>query len=242
MNQYADPTSESSGPSGPSPSFETLLLRAHPETALIHELGSRLRTLPLPIASWDDLVRKLQDEPVPELLLVPRPGVPCLPDALFPIRDEADLAVKLTATIRTFLRQARAGAGSAALLTLPLHKRLADIAGETTGTGRGSGVFDDGSLLGAERASASDKETRSAWVVTLVLTDCATGQLLPGAWITDWVHTYIFDVNAQFIAVINGGYTAYAVLVMREGYINRRFVLDISMAGTTQYICIDRAV
>ncbi|WP_328965672.1 hypothetical protein [Streptomyces virginiae] len=62
VNQYTDPTSES---------FETLLLKAHPETALIHELGSRLRTLPLPIADWDDLVGKLQDGPVPELLQVP---------------------------------------------------------------------------------------------------------------------------------------------------------------------------
>lgn len=237
MNQYTDPTSES------SESFETLLLRAHPETALIHELGSRLRTLPLPIASWDDLVRKLQDEPVPELLQVPEPNAQCLPDALFPIRDEADLAVKLTATIRTFLRQAQAGAGSPARLTLPLHKRLADVAGETTGTGRRTGVFEDGSFLGAERTGASVRDTRFVWVVTLVLTDCATGELLPWSWITDWTNTYLFDANAQFIAVIDGTWSAYAVLVMREGYINRRFVLDsATMAGTTQYICINRAV
>ncbi|WP_328965671.1 hypothetical protein [Streptomyces virginiae] len=158
-----------------------------------------------------------------------------LPDELFPICDEADLAVKLTATIRTFLRQAQAGAGSPARLTLPLHKRLASIAGETTGTGRRSSVFEDGSLLGAERAGASVKETRSVWVVTLVLTDCATGELLPYSWITDWTVTDWFDANAQYIAVIDDMWTSPAVLVMRTGYLNRRFVLDsATMAGTTQ--------
>ncbi|MET9959384.1 hypothetical protein ABZ128_09915 [Streptomyces sp. NPDC006326] len=232
MNQYTDP---------PAESFETLLLKAHPETALIHELASRLRTLPLPIADWDDLVGKLQREPIPELLQVPTPNTPCLPDELFPIRDEADLAVKLTATIRTFLRQAQAGAGSPARLALPLHKRLATLADEAaTGTSRGSGVFDDGGLLGAEQALT--KETRSVWVVTLVLHDCDTGQLLPWSWLTDWSVTYLFDANAQFIAVIDGMWTSYAVLVMREGYINRRFVLDsATMAGTTQHICLNRA-
>lgn len=232
MTQYTDATSAS---------FETLLLKAHPETALIHELGSRLRALPMPITDWDDLVRKLQDAPVPELLQVPAPDTPCLPGELFPIRDEAELAVKLTATIRTFLRQAQAGAGSPARLTLPLHKRLATVADQTAGTGRRSGVFEDGSLLGAEPADPSDKESSYSWVVTLVLTDCATGALLPWSWITDFDVTYLFDANAQFIAVVNG-YTSYAVLVMREGYINRRFVLDAAtMAGTTQYICIHRA-
>ncbi|MFE2165451.1 hypothetical protein ACFXB3_10330 [Streptomyces sp. NPDC059447] len=234
MNQYTDQTSDS---------FETRLLRAHPETALVYELASRLRTLPLPIADWDDLVRKLQGGPVPELLQVPEPNAQCLPDELFPIRDEADLAVKLTATIRTFLRQAEAGAGSPARLTLPLHKRLATVAGETTGTARRSGVFDDGSLLGSKQADASARETRDVWVVTLVLTDCDTGWRLPYSWITDWTNTYQFDANAQFIAVIDGTWTDYVVLVMRDGYINRTFALSrATMAGTTQYICLNRAV
>lgn len=232
MTQYTDATSAS---------FETLLLKAHPETALIHELGSLLKTLPMPIADWDDLVRKLQGQSVPELLQVPAPDTPCLPDELFPIHDEADLALKLTATIRTFLRQTQASTGSPARLTLPLHKRLALVADETTGTGRRSGVFDDGSLLGAQRAQGDVKDARSAWVVTLVLRDCATEQLLPWSWITDWTVTDRFDANAQYIAVIYG-YTSYAVLVMREGYLNRTFVLDSgTMAGTTQNICLNRA-
>ncbi|MFG2749545.1 hypothetical protein [Streptomyces xanthophaeus] len=232
MNQYTD---------APSDSFEMLLLKAHPETALIHELGSRLRDLPLPITDWDDLVRKLQNEPVPELLRVPAPDTPCLPDELFPIRDEADLAVKLTATIRTFLRQARPGAGSPSRLTLPLHKRMAALADEAaTGSSRRSGVFDRGVFLGSERAAASTERAPS-WLVTLVLSDCATEEPLPWSWITDFSVTYLFDAYARFTAVIYEPYTLYAVLVMREGYVNRRFVLDISMAGTTQYICLNRA-
>ncbi|MCH0542092.1 hypothetical protein I3F58_21515 [Streptomyces sp. MUM 203J] len=234
MNQHTDKTPES---------FETLLLKAHPETVLIHELASRLRSLPLPITDWDDLADKLQGEPVPEILRVPTPDTPCLPDELFPIRDEADLAVKLTATVRTFLRQARAGVGSSARLALPLHKRLASLADRAdTGTSRRSGVFDDGTLLGAGRGDPSAGGSRSVWAVTLVLSDCTTGELLPWSWITDWSVTYWFDANAQFIAVIGGMWTSYAVLVMRSGYLNRRFVLDrATMAGTTQYICINQA-
>ncbi|WCD91212.1 hypothetical protein KPP03845_200173 (plasmid) [Streptomyces xanthophaeus] len=232
MNQYTD---------APSDSFETLLLKAHPETALIHELGSRLKTLPLPITDWDDLVRKLQDEPTPELLRVPAPDRPCLPGELFPIRDEADLAVKLTATIRTFLRQARLGAGSPSRLTLPLHRRMATLADEAaTGSSRRSGVFDHGMFLGAERADSSTEEA-SAWLVTLVLSDCATEEPLPWSWITDFSVTYLFDAYARFTAVIYEPYTMYAVLVMREGYVNRRFELNIGMAGTTQKICLHRA-
>ena len=234
MNQYSNQTSES---------FETLLLKAHPETALIHELGSRLKTLPMPISDWDDLVGKLQDEPIPDLLRVPAPNRPCFPRELFPIRDEADLAVKLTATIRVFLRQAETHGGSPARLTLPLHKRLASVAGESTGISRNSGVLEDGSLFGAERGDASVQGTRSVWVVTLVLADCDSGILLPWSWITDWTNTYVFDANAQFIAVIDGTWSSYVVVVMRDGYLNRTFVLDsATMAGTTQYICLNRAV
>ncbi|MGW9370316.1 hypothetical protein ACWGVR_09895 [Streptomyces xanthophaeus] len=51
----------------------------------------------------------------------------------------------------------------------------------------------------------------------------------------------MFDAYARFTAVIYEPYTMYAVLVMREGYVNRRFELNIGMAGTTQKICLHRA-
>ncbi|MGC0327128.1 hypothetical protein RKD23_000118 [Streptomyces sp. SAI-170] len=43
-----------------------------------------------------------------------------------------------------------------------------------------------------------------------------------------------FDANAEFIAVVDGTWSAYSLLAMREGYINRLVVLDqATMAGTT---------
>lgn len=225
---------------GSPESFEVLLLKAHPETALIYELGSRLRELPLPLTDWDDLTRKLDTHPVP-LPTLPLPAHPCLPPEVFPVHDEADLAVKLSAMVRVFLRQAAAGS-STARLTHPFHRQLATVAEESTSARRRTGFFGDTSLFGGERQGGVSQDFAAPWIVTLVLTDCASEELLPWSWITDGYNTYLFDANAQFIAVIDGTWTSYGVLVMREGYVNRTFVLDqATMSGTTQNICLNRA-
>ncbi|MFE6063417.1 hypothetical protein [Streptomyces sp. NPDC056431] len=155
--------------------------------------------------------------------------------------DEADLAAKLTAFVRISLRQAE-GHGSTARLRSPMHKRFATVAEQATGSGRKSGVFEDGSLLGAERGDTTVPDIHFPWVVTLILRDCSNEQLLPWSWITDGFNTYTFDANAQFIALIDGIWSGYSLLVMREGYVNRLVVLDqATMAGTTQNICLNPA-
>ncbi|MFB8080041.1 hypothetical protein [Streptomyces sp. NPDC056013] len=249
MRQSVDTTSGSPAspdprgsvdPRGSSDSFEALLLKAHPETALIYELGSRLRTLPMPLADPDDLTQKLNAHPVPTPDF-PLPVHPCLPPELFPVYDEADLAVKLTAMVRVFLRQATDG-NSTARLTHPFHRQLATVSGKSTSTSRRTGFFGDRSLFGGEQRGGSAEDFQIPWFVTLVLTDCASEELLPWSWITDGYNTYLFDANAQFVALIDGMWTSYGVLVMREGYVNRTFVLDqATMAGTTQHICLNRA-
>ncbi|MBT2412449.1 hypothetical protein J7I94_18055 [Streptomyces sp. ISL-12] len=227
-------------------SFEARLLTAHPETALIYELGAQLRGLPMPLVDWQDLLDKLRTHKTdPGTLGFPPlddlPDEPCVPPEFFPVDDEADLAVKLTAFVRISLRQAE-GHGSTARLRNPMHQRFAAVAEQTTGSGRRSGVFEQGSLLGAERGDTSGLDVHFPWVVTLVLRDCGNEQLLPWSWITDGFNTYTFDANAQFIALVDGMWSAYSLLVMREGYINRLVVLDqATMAGTTQNICLNPA-
>ncbi|MFF3838217.1 hypothetical protein [Streptomyces sp. NPDC001930] len=245
VNQNADGSQGSS--------FEAQLLMAHPETALIYELGVQLRGLPMPIVDWDDLVKKLEAQQLdpgsigfpptfpPFPPFPPFPDRPCVPPELFPVYDEADLAAKLTAFVRISLRQAE-GHGSTARLRNPMHKRFAAVAEQATGSGRRSGVFEGGSLLGAERGDTTVADFHIPWVVTLILRDCSNEQLLPWSWITDGFNTYTFDANAQFIALIDGMWSGYSLLVMREGYVNRLVVLDqATMAGTTQNICLNPA-
>ncbi|GGT53284.1 hypothetical protein [Streptomyces purpureus] len=234
-------------------SFEARLLTAHPETALIYELGAQLRGLPMPIVDWEDLLKKLQTQEVdPATIGFPPldnlfppldnlPDEPCVPPEFFPVYDEADLAVKLTAFVRISLRQAE-GHGSTARLRNPMHKRFAAVAEQATGSGRRSGVFEEGSLLGSQRGDTTVPDIHFPWVVTLILRDCSNEQLLPWSWITDGFYTTTFDANAQFIALIDGMWSAYSLLVMREGYVNRLVVLDrATMAGTTQNICLNPA-
>ncbi|WP_329274489.1 hypothetical protein [Streptomyces sp. NBC_00691] len=244
VNQNADV------PQGPS--FEAQLLMAHPETALVYELGALLRGLPMPLVDWDDLLKKLAAQGTdagtlgfppgfPPLFPPDFPDQPCAPPELFPVYDEADLAAKLTAFVRLSLRQAE-GHGSTARLRNPMHKRFAAVAEQASGSGRKSGVFDGGTVFGAERADTEGADFHFPWVVTLILRDCSNEMLLPWSWITDGFNTYTFDANAQFIALVDGMWSAYSVLVMREGYVNRLVVLDqATMSGTTQNICLNPA-
>ncbi|MEU8567422.1 hypothetical protein AB0C51_03500 [Streptomyces pathocidini] len=203
--------------------FATALLRSHPETAQAYELAGRLRGL-LPINSLDALEKGLNGQPlafgngeVPLSAIEPH-----LPERVFPVTDEADLATKLTAAVRTARAQT-------------LRRTSTDSPP--------SGVFTGPSLLGGVKVPETTR-TRQAldWVVTLELRDCQTLALLPYAWIFDGVYTYQFDMNGQFIAVIQGGWENYSVAISREGYLNRLVVLTQStMAGTTQQICLNPA-
>ena len=171
----------------------------------------------------------------------------CAPE-LFPVYDEADLAVKLTAFVRISLRQAE-GHGSTAPLRNPMHKQFAAVA-EQTSRGRGTDhrqraqerSHRGGIPAGAQRGDTTDPDVHFPWVLTPAPRDCANEQLPPWSWTTDGFNTNTFDANAQFIALIDGTRPAYSPLVMREGHIDRLVVLDqATMAGTTHNICLNPA-
>ncbi|MFJ5780112.1 hypothetical protein [Streptomyces sp. NPDC093094] len=149
--------------------------------------------------------------------------------------------MKLTAFVRISLRRAE-GHGSTARLRDPMHKRFAAVAERTTDSGRRSGVFEEGPLPGPSGTTPPASTSASPRVVAPVLQDCADERLLPWSWVTEGFDTCAFDANARFTALIDGMRSAYSLLVMREGHINRLVVLDrATMAGTTQNICLNPA-
>ncbi|MFH9727315.1 hypothetical protein ACH4M4_30745 [Streptomyces sp. NPDC017254] len=223
--------------------FETLLLRAGPEAALVREIGLQLREL-LPLVSLDDLEKKLNGGPltVGGEYLEPRLLRSHVPEQLFPVTDEADLAVKLTAAVHTALREAGSPGRGSPLPAGPVRTELARTAARIAGAEHGTGYFGDGSVLGAKAAQVAEEGGFAPWLVTLRLSDCVTGAPLPWSWITDGINTYLFGWDAQFHAVVPGEWEGYGVRIMREGYINLYVVLIRStMEGTTQDLCLTPA-
>lgn len=223
-------------------SFEAMLLRSDPRAALTAEIGDQLRAF-LPIRSLDELKERLVKSP----LTVGGQALPSgaieayLPARLFPVADEADLAVKVSAAVRAALTLLAAPDGGGPTVRPVPDQVLAAVHGEPSGAAP-TGFLEGPSLFGGEGAPAGPRVAESVWAVTLLLSDCDTGNLLPWSWLTDGTTTYQFDANAQFIAVLDSGYENYSVLVMRDGYINRLVVLTQStMAGTTQQICLNAA-
>ncbi|AVZ71132.1 hypothetical protein SLUN_01565 [Streptomyces lunaelactis] len=223
-------------------SFTEILIRSHPETALIHDIAGQLRGH-VPIRSLDELKKTLNGSP----LTLGEDQLPLevveahLPDEIFPVTDEYDLATKLTAVIRTVLMQ-MGTPGSPATPADPVWRRFLAAKGQGSGPATRTGVFEGPSILGSEPLTGVREEVLTTWVVTLELRDCLSEVLLPYAWIFDGVNTYQFDANGQFIAVIFGRYENYALGIAREGYLYRTIVLTQStMAGTTQPICLNPA-
>ncbi|MFB6835594.1 hypothetical protein [Streptomyces sp. NPDC056361] len=227
----------------PYASFETLLLQASPEAALTHEIGLQLKEL-LPLASLDDLEKKVDGGRLTiggEHLDVSSLR-PYVPEQLFPVTDEGDLAVKLTAAVHTALREAGTPGRGNALRADPVRTELARTAARIAGAESSAGYFGDGTILGGESAQVTEEGGFSDWLVTLRLGDCVTGAPLPWSWITDGINTYLFGWDAQFHAVVPGGWEGYGVRIMREGYLNLYVVLVRStMEGTTQDLCLTPA-
>lgn len=224
-------------------SFEASLLQANPEAALAHEIGLQIREL-LPLESLDDLEKKLNGERLTvggEYLEV-RSLRPYVPEQLFPVTDERDLAVKVTAAVRTALREAGTPGPGGTVPAGPVRTSLARTAARVAGSETGVGYFDDGSILGGKAAPAREEGGFAPWLVTLSLTDCVSGAPLPWSWITDGTYTYLFGWDAKFNAVVPGEWEAYGVRIMREGYLNLYVVLVRStMEGTTQNLCLTPA-
>ena len=78
-----------------------------------------------------------------------------------------------------------------------------------------------------------------SWVVTLKITDCASGNYLPYATINDGYTNFTADANGQFIAIIDDYYYAYIVQISKSGYTSKSFTLHNSQSGTIQTVCLN---